>query len=103
MDGRDLREADYGKFATGRSRMPQIPPRFSEAPHTTKMFLVLASSLVKVKELQSFPGRNLVVHPEADSSDLCMEDSGSDLAIATARFPNPTAYFPNATASTHVA
>ena len=30
-EGGDLCEADDGKLATARSRMPQLPPHFSEA------------------------------------------------------------------------
>ena len=55
----------------------------------------LAASLLKLKKLQPPPGK-LVVRPDVDGSDLCVADSGW---LATARSPNPTAHFPNTTAS----
>ena len=72
-NGCDLCKVDDDKLATAHSQMPQLPPRFSEASHAAKTFLLLAASLLKVKKLQASPGK-LVLCPEVDSSDLYVED-----------------------------
>ena len=48
-DGCDLCEADDDELATANSRMPQLPPRFSEAFPPAKTSIVHALSLLKVK------------------------------------------------------
>ena len=60
--GGDLREADYGKLATARSRTPQLPSGFSEASHAAKTVSFLPAFLLKVKKLQPSP-LNLVERP----------------------------------------
>ena len=80
MDGSDLCEVDNGDLATARSQMPQLPPRFSETSCVAKTFTFLAVSLPKMKKLQPSPS-NLVVRPEADSSDPCKAD-GVELVTA---------------------
>ena len=72
-DGGDLFEADDGKLATARSRTPQLPPCFSEVSHEAKTFFFLAASPLTIKELQPSPSK-LVVHAEAEGSDLCETD-----------------------------
>ena len=61
----DFCKADEGKLATARSRMPQLPLRFSDTSHTAKMFVFLAASVLKVKKFQPSPGK-LVARLEAD-------------------------------------
>ena len=68
--------------------MPQFLPHFSEASHAPKIFLFLAVSQLKGQSV-SLPYVKLVVHPEADGSDLCMADSGK---LPTACSPNATAF-----------
>ena len=71
----DLCEVDDGKLTTARSRMPQLPARFSEASHAAKTFFFLAVLLLKVKQLQPFPSK-VVVSAEGDGSDLCKANGG---------------------------
>ena len=58
---------------TTRSQTRQLPPRFSEAFHTAKSFVYIAESLLKVKS-SNLPLGKLIVHPDADGSDLCVAD-----------------------------
>ena len=74
-DGDDLCEVDHNKLITAHTRMPQLPPHFSEASHAANMLFFLPSSLLKVKKLQPSPSK-LVVCPEADGSGFCVEHGG---------------------------
>ena len=67
--------------------MTKLPHCFNEASHAARTFVFLAASLLKVKNLQTFPVK-LVVHPEAEGSDPCEADCGE---LATARSRMPTA------------
>ena len=53
--GGDFCEVDNGKLATVYSQMPQLPPNFSKASHTAKMFVFLNPSLLKVKSSKLSP------------------------------------------------
>ena len=68
-------EANDGNLATTCSRTPQFSPRFSEAFHAAKPFFFFVSSLLKWRKLQPSPSK-LAVRPEADGSDLCLENGG---------------------------
>ena len=68
-DGGDLCEADDSMLATVRSRMPQLPPRFSEVSHAAKTVFFLHVFLLKVEKLQP-SSVNLVEHPEVDDNEL---------------------------------
>ena len=75
-DEGDICEAHGGDLLRGvRYQMPQLLLHFIKTFHAPKTFRFLAASLLKVKKLLPIPGK-LVVHLEADSSDLCVAESG---------------------------